>query len=131
MQLKWYFYVDFDNKVHNCQTDNETEIQNVRVRFGNVFFDRQKALDYARKPKVKVRRLTPQEQKEQYLWALSMMTEEERNSKPEKPFNELSLAERDRVQLEFARQMMGLPTQRANYKRKNYKPWYKKKRTVW
>ena len=130
MKMTPFYYVDFEKHVRNCQTDSEREIELVRVQFGNVFFNRLDAVEYALRPtEKKCHELTDEEREEQYAWALTMMTDEERNAKHEKTFSEMTLCERDRLQLEFARQMEGWSDKEYERKVKAFerRTWYERK----
>ena len=103
MKSTMYFYVDLDGRIHNCETDSEREIELTRVQFGNVFFNRAQAIEFANTPKEKpCKHLSDEEMrridKEQYEFGWSMMTEEEKAEARER---RKSL---DQLQLEFGRE---------------------------
>ena len=70
MAMTTYFYVD-NGKSHMVMTDNKTEIERARVKYGNVFFNKKDADAYAIQPQPKrVRHLTDEERKQ---WELEQM----------------------------------------------------------
>lgn len=104
MKMTMFFYVDLEGNVHNCQTDSERELELTRVQFGNVFFNRTQAIEFALQPKEKpCRYLTDEEraeiEREQIAFGKSQMTEEEKREARER---RKSI---DQLQLEFGREM--------------------------
>ena len=103
MKLTMYFYVDLDGRIHNCETDSEREIELTRVNYGNVFFNKAQAIEFANRPKeMPLKHLSDEEMrrldKEQYEFGWSMLTEEEKREARER---RKSL---DQLQLEFGRE---------------------------
>lgn len=96
-----YYFVNDNGSLRTFGTDSEREIQLAQVKYGTVFFNRTDAIKEINKPvERKVRRLTEKEQKEQYLWGLSQMTE------TDKAIVREQRKSIDQQQLEFARMMM-------------------------
>ena len=98
-----FYYIDGD-KLRTVWTDNPREVDLVRVRFGEVFFNRAEAVKVLFAPKTeKVRVLTDEERRqlelEQIAYGRSLMTEEEKAEARER---NKSI---DQRQLEFARMM--------------------------
>jgi hypothetical protein len=104
IKMKHTFYFVNDNgHLRIFETDNANEIEHARIQFGNVFSTKADALADIKKPKkIKVRALTPKEEKEQYLWGLSQMTEEE------KAWVREERKTVDQLQLEYATEQMRL-----------------------
>ena len=71
-----FYFVNDNGNLRTFETNSELEIAKARVKFGNVFFNRLDAIKEINKPiPCKVRPLTEKEEREQYLWGLSQMTE--------------------------------------------------------
>ena len=115
-----FFYVDYPSEndvygtTHIVITDDTTEIELTRVRYGNVFFNKREADEFARLPKPKrERHYTDEERKQlealQIEWGRSRLTEEEKATLREE---HKSI---DQQQWEFAMQMMGITNRK--YKR--------------
>ena len=96
-----FYFVNDNGNLRTFETSSELEIAKARVRFGNVFFNRIDAIKEINKPiPRKVRPLTEKEEREQYLWGLSQMTETDKEMarKQGKSIEE--------QQMEFAQMMM-------------------------
>ena len=98
-----YYFVNDNGNLRQFGTESALEIEHANIRLGKVFFNRLECIDDIKKPKaIKVRALTPKEEKEQYLWGLSQMTEEE------KAWVREERKTVDQLQLEYAKEQMRL-----------------------
>ena len=97
-----HYFVNDNGNLRSFGTESELELEHARIRYGNkLFFNRAECIADIKKPAIiKVRRLTPKEEYEQYVWGLSMMTPEEKSwvKEEQKTIDEL--------QLEFAKEQM-------------------------
>lgn len=129
-----YFYVDYPNgneacgKTHMVMTDNPTEIELAKVRYGRVFFNKPEADAFAKLPKPKrVRHLTDEERKQ---WELEQMAYgKSQTPVREKAITEMTPYERLVAEFEFAAQYENWSETEYRRKRKAFdsRHWYERK----
>ena len=127
MATTTYFYVD-NGKTHMVLTDNKTEIELTRVKYGNVFFNKRDADAYANQPKPKrVRHLSDEERKQ--LELEQMAYGRSQTPKTEKPLREMTPYERLVAEFEFAAQSEKWSETEYRLRRKAFdkRTWYERK----